>query len=81
MKEITIFPSTHTVTSPEHIQQIAPKIQKELEDRIEFFKEQGNVVAAERIKAKTEYDLEMMQEVGYVKGVENYSRYLDGREP
>lgn len=80
MEEITIFPSTHTVTSPEHIQQVAPLIQKELEERVEFYKQEGNLVAAERIRAKTEYDLEMMQEVGYVKGVENYSRYLDGRK-
>jgi excinuclease ABC subunit B len=45
---------------------------------MKYFKEQGNVVAAERIKTRVEYDLEMMNEVGYVKGIENYSRYLDG---
>ncbi len=81
VERIDIFPASHTVTSPEHIKAITPLIQQELENRITFFKEQGNIVAAERIKTRVEYDLEMMNEVGYVKGIENYSRYLDGRNP
>ena len=76
-----IFPASHTVTSVEHVKAITPIIQSELAQRMEYFKESGNVVAAERIKTRVEYDLEMMNEVGYVKGIENYSRYLDGREP
>lgn len=76
-----IFPASHTVTSVEHVKAITPHIKAELAERIEYFREKGNIVAAERIKTRVEYDLEMMGEVGYVKGIENYSRYLDGRNP
>ncbi len=81
INSVDIFPASHTVTSPEHVKAIKPAILGELEKRIKYFKEQGNIVAAERLKTRVEYDLEMMTEVGYVKGIENYSRYLDGREP
>ena len=81
VNSVDIFPASHTVTSPEHVKAIKPAILGELEKRIKYFKEQGNIVAAERLKTRVEYDLEMMTEVGYVKGIENYSRYLDGREP
>lgn len=79
--DLMIFPASHTVTSVEHVKAITPQIKQELSERIEYFKEKGNIVAAERIKTRVEYDLEMMGEVGYVKGIENYSRYLDGRNP
>ncbi len=78
---LEIFPASHTVTSPAHVKAITPAILAELHERIKYFQELGNVVAAERIKTRVEYDLEMMGEVGYVKGIENYSRYLDGRQP
>lgn len=78
---LQIFPASHTVTSPTHVKAITPAILDEMEKRVKYFQEQGNVVAAERIKTRVEYDLEMMGEVGYVKGIENYSRYLDGRKP
>ena len=81
LAEVSIFPATHTVTTPEHIKTIVPGIQAELEERIAYFKKAGNIVAAERLKTKTEYDIEMMMETGYVKGIENYSRYLDSRPP
>jgi excinuclease ABC subunit B len=78
---LQIFPASHTVTSPAHVKAIAPAILHELQERMKYFQEQGNIVAAERLKTRVEYDLEMMGEVGYVKGIENYSRYLDGRQP
>jgi len=78
---LQIFPASHTVTSPAHVKAITPAILQELQERMKYFQEQGNIVAAERIKTRVEYDLEMMGEVGYVKGIENYSRYLDGRKP
>jgi excinuclease ABC subunit B len=78
---LEIFPASHTVTSPSHVKAITPAILHELQERIKYFQEKGNIVAAERIKTRVEYDLEMMGEVGYVKGIENYSRYLDGRNP
>lgn len=76
---IDIFPAKHTVTSEGRLEKVIPLIQQELKDRIEFFESQGDVLRKERLKAKVEYDLEMLQEVGYVNGIENYSRYLDGR--
>jgi excinuclease ABC subunit B len=81
VSELMLFPASHTVTSVEHVKAITPTIRAELAERMEYFQQMGNIVAAERIKTRVEYDLEMMNEVGYVKGIENYSRYLDGREP
>lgn len=79
--DLMLFPASHTVTSVEHVKEITPIIKAELVERMAYFKEIGNIVAAERIKTRVEYDLEMMNEVGYVKGIENYSRHLDGRQP
>ncbi len=79
-KEVTIFPAKHTVTTKDTIEKIIPNIKEELEARLKYFQEVWDVLRYERLKTKVEYDLEMMQEVGYVNGIENYSRYLDGRE-
>ncbi len=78
-QEVQIFPASHTITSKETIARIIPAIQEELKERLAYFEEIGDVLKYERLKAKVEYDLEMMQEVGYVNGIENYSRHLDGR--
>ncbi len=79
---VDIFPAKHTVTSPGTLERVLPQIQKDLEERLTYFKDDlWDVVKYERLKAKVEYDIEMMQEVGYVNGIENYSRYLDGRAP
>jgi len=79
---IDIFPAKHTVTSPGTLDRVLPQIQKDLEERLKYFKEDlWDIVKYERLKAKVEYDIEMMQEVWYVNGIENYSRYLDGRQP
>jgi len=80
MKTAKIFPAKHTVTTKDTIEAVIPKIQKELDERLKYFKEElWDVLKYERLKTKVEYDIEMMQEVGYVSGIENYSRYLDGR--
>lgn len=77
-----IFPAKHTVTSQGTLNAVIPQIQADLTEQLRYFKEDvGDVVKYERLKAKVEYDIEMMQEVGYVNGIENYSRYLDGRNP
>jgi len=82
LNEATIFPAKHTVTTKERIEGILPDIKKELDERLKYFKEDlWDVLKFERLKTKVDYDLEMMQEVGYVNGIENYSRYLDGRKP
>lgn len=78
---IEIFPAKHTVTTKDTINAIVPKIKEELAERLEFFEKTGEVVKYERLKTKVEYDIEMMQEVWYVNGIENYSSYLDGRKP
>lgn len=77
---LTIFPAKHTVTTSDKIKNVVPKIQKELEERLKYFEETWDVLKHERLKTKVEYDIEMMLEVGYVNGIENYSRFLDGRE-
>ena len=63
------------------IDEVLPKIKAEMESQVEFFQKNGKLVEAERIKMRTEYDMEMMAEVGYVNGIENYSMYLGGRNP
>jgi len=80
LNSVEIFPAKHTVTSKDTINSIIPLIQEELKERLEFFEATAEVVKHERLKTKVEYDIEMLQEVGYVNGIENYSRYLDGRK-
>ena len=80
LQEVDIFPAKHTVTTKEQINQIIPLIKSELEERLEYFKEIWDLLKYERLKTKVEYDIEMMQEVGYVNGIENYSKYLDERK-
>jgi len=81
LEEIKIFPAKHTVSSKDKIAEIIPKIKEELEDRLNTFELSWDAVKIERLKTKVEYDLEMMNEVGYVNWIENYSRYLDWRNP
>jgi excinuclease ABC subunit B len=67
MQKIDVFPAKHTVTSKDRILKIIPEIKKELEEKLKYFKEvSGDLLKHERLKTKVEYDLEMMQEVGYV---------------
>ena len=78
IKRVTIMPVTHYL-STEDSEQMFFEIKEELEDRIKFFENQSKLLEAQRIKQRTEYDLEMIKEIGYCKGVENYSRYLTGK--
>lgn len=78
---IEIFPAKHTVSSKDTINAIIPAIQEELAERLTYFESMGDILKYDRLKAKVEYDIEMLQEVGYVNGIENYSRFLDGRKP
>ena len=77
----TIFPKTHYVTPREKINACIPVIEEELKDRLASLKEDNKLVEAQRLQERTQYDLEMMRELGYCQGIENYSRYLSGREP
>ena len=76
-----IFPAQHYVTSSDAIERAAVQIEEELEKRVLQLESSNRLVEAQRLKMRTKYDLEMLLEVGYCSGIENYSRFLDGREP
>ena len=78
---VTIFPSSHYATPKERIDQAIVGIEKEFDERIKWFEENGKLLEAQRLSQRTKYDLEMLRETGFVKGIENYSRYLTDREP
>ncbi|TVR28107.1 MAG: excinuclease ABC subunit UvrB [Ilumatobacter sp.] len=76
-----VFPATHYVTGDERMRSAMVKIEAELQQRLAEFDEQGKLLEAQRLRMRTQYDLEMMAEVGYCNGIENYSMHIDGREP
>jgi excinuclease ABC subunit B len=78
---ITIFPANIFVSSPDKIHDVIKLIQDDLLKQYEYFMEIGNTLEANRIKERTEFDMEMIKELGYCSGIENYSRYFDGRKP
>ncbi len=78
---VVIFPASHYVTTPERIDKAIIDIQKELKDRVNYFKENDKLVEAQRIDQRTRYDIEMLKEIGFCQGIENYSRHITGREP
>jgi len=77
---LQIFPSSHYVTPYDKLKVALGKIQTELDQRLALFKKQGKLLEAQRLEQRTKFDLEMLQETGFVKGIENYSRYLTNRE-
>lgn len=80
-EEIFIYPAKHFVLPEERIASATEEIKQELEERLEVFRQQGKLLEAQRLNARTRFDIEMLQEVGYCPGVENYSRPLSGRPP
>lgn len=81
LDQFTIFPGSHYVTPHDKLKLALGKIERELEDRVHEFEGQGKLLEAQRLKQRTQFDLEMLQETGFVKGIENYSRYLTNRNP
>jgi excinuclease ABC subunit B len=79
LSETLVFPATHYVTGAERIAVAMRKIEAELQERLAEFEEQGKLLEAQRLRMRTQYDLEMMSEVGYCNGIENYSMHIDGR--
>ena len=79
-ERLTIYPANLFVTSPDVLQNAIHQIQEDLIKQVDYFKEIGKHLEAKRLKERTEFDLEMIRELGYCSGIENYSRYLDGRE-
>jgi excinuclease ABC subunit B len=80
-KKVKIFPSSHYVTPQEKLKHAIAQIESELEARLQQFKSDDKLLEAQRLAQRTRFDIEMMQETGFVKGIENYSRYLTNREP
>lgn len=81
LETIPIWPATHYVTPKEKMDAAVQEIYKELEERVAFFQANNQLIEAQRIKQRTMYDVEMMQELGYCTGIENYSRVIEGRAP
>ena len=79
--ETTIFPSSHYVTPRNKLEHAIEEIKKEFDERMEFFESRDMLLEAQRLGQRTKYDIEMLEETGFVKGIENYSRYLTNREP
>lgn len=78
---VSIFPASHYATSAEKVEGAMKNIETELEEQVKYFKEQDKLLEAQRIQQRTMYDIEMLREVGFCQGIENYSRHLTGREP
>ncbi|WP_042275896.1 excinuclease ABC subunit UvrB [[Clostridium] dakarense] len=77
---VVIFPASHYVTTPERVEKAVIAIEEELEDRINYFKENDKLLEAQRIDQRTKYDVEMLKEIGFCQGIENYSRHITGRK-
>lgn len=77
-EHIAIYPASHYVTSPENMEKAIKTIDEELTERVQWFKDRGKLLEAQRVEQRTRYDLEMLREVGTCKGIENYSRHLNG---
>ena len=76
---VVIFPASHYVTTPERIEKAIVEIENELQEQIKFFKENDRLLEAQRIEQRTKYDIEMLKEIGFCQGIENYSRHITGR--
>ena len=81
LKHACIFPASHYAVGSKKMQAALAAIERDLEDEVKAFRDDGKLLEAQRLEQRTRYDLEMMREVGYCSGVENYSRYFDGRKP
>ena len=80
-KHVAIYPASHYVTTPEKRERAIYSIEQELEERVRYFKEHDMLLEAQRIEQRTSYDIEMMREIGFCQGIENYSRHISGRAP
>lgn len=81
LQHTAIFPATHYATDKAHMEEHIADIERDLHQRVQQFLQEGKPLEAERIAQRTNYDIEMMREIGYCQGIENYSRYFDGRKP
>jgi excinuclease ABC subunit B len=79
LSEVIVFPATHYVAGNERMERAVKGIEAELQERLAYFEKEGKLLEAQRLRMRTQYDLEMIQEVGYCNGIENYSMHIDGR--
>ncbi len=80
-EKVAVYPAIHFVTTEAKLQTAIDSVEKELEERLAYFRSQGKLLEAQRLESRTKYDIEMMQEIGYCSGIENYSRHLAARQP
>jgi len=81
LRKVVLFPASHYIAPRDTIEEALKQIEKDLLERVEWFKKQGRLVEAQRLYQRTMHDIEMIRELGHCKGIENYSRYFDGRKP
>ena len=81
LSHVAIYPASHYIVPHDKLEQALSELEREMEERAEFFTENGKLIEAQRIRQRTEYDIEMLREIGVCKGIENYSRVLSGRAP
>ena len=81
ISHVAIYPASHYVVSPDRLEKAIEEILAEMEERVKYFEQNGKLIEAQRIRQRTEYDMEMLRETGFCKGIENYSRIMSGREP
>jgi excinuclease ABC subunit B len=81
LREVVVFPATHYVAGLDRMRRAITGIESELQERLAYFESEGKLLEAQRLRMRTQYDLEMMSEVGYCNGIENYSMHIDGRVP
>ncbi len=81
LEEVFIYPAKHYLVDESEFERALQNIEREMEERVNFFLSAGRLVEADRLRRRTKYDLELLRETGYCPGIENYSRHLDGRKP
>ena len=81
LRHAAIYPASHYIVPREKMRRAVQEIQAEMEERVKFFEEKGKLIEAQRIRERTQYDTELLEEIGFCKGIENYSRVLSGRAP
>ena len=81
LSHVAVYPASHYVIAPEKLEKSIENILAEMEERVKFFESKGKLLEAQRIRERTQYDMEMLRETGFCKGIENYSRVMSGREP
>ena len=81
IKHVAIYPASHYIVPKEKLNKAISEVEAELKERVKYFRENANLIEAQRIEQRTRYDIEMLQEIGFCKGIENYSRVMSGRKP